>query len=41
MALVGLKNIHYAKITDDSDNTTYGTPKKIGNAVSLDIQPQT
>lgn len=42
MALVGLKNIHYAKITTDTDSTTtYGTPKKIGNAVSVDINPAT
>lgn len=42
MALVGLKNIHYAKITKDEDTaTTYGTLTKIGNAVSVDIQPQT
>ena len=42
MALVGLKNIHYAVITADSDGaTTYDTPKKIGNAVSVDINPTT
>ena len=42
MALVGLKNIHYAVISADSDSgTTYGTPKKIGNAVSVDINPST
>ena len=48
MALVGLKNIHYATISADTagdgtnaGSTTYGTPKKIGNAVSVDIQPST
>lgn len=42
MALVGLKNIHYAVISADSDSgTTYDTPKKIGNAVSVDINPST
>ena len=45
MALVGLKNIHYAKITEKVSNgvttETYGTLTKIGNAVSVDIQPQT
>ena len=40
MALIGLKNFYYAKITEDTDSTTtYGTPKKIGNAVSVDINP--
>ena len=42
MSLVGLKNIHYAVISADSDSgTTYGTPKKIGHAVSVDISPST
>ena len=46
MALVGLKHIHYAVISADTaaagetpGSTTYGTPKKIGNAVSVDINP--
>ena len=39
MALIGLKNLHYATISGDSATTTYGTPKKIGNAVSVDINP--
>lgn len=41
MALIGLKNFYYAPITEDPDGgqTTYGTPKKIGNAVSVDINP--
>lgn len=42
MALVGLKNLYYATISADIDSgTTYGTPKKIGNAVSVDISPTT
>ena len=41
MALIGLKNFYYAIISDDTDGgkTTYGAPKKIGNAVSVDISP--
>lgn len=40
MALVGLKNFYYAKITNDSaSSTTYDTMKKLGNAVSVDINP--
>ena len=48
MALVGLKNIYYAVISADTasdgttaGSTTYGAPKKIGNAVSVDINPAT
>jgi len=48
MAQIGLKNFHYAKqLTDNApDGTTagsatYATPKKIGNAVSVDINPTT
>ena len=42
MAQIGLKNIYYATLTkDDAEGTTYGTPKKIGNAVSVDINPTT
>ena len=42
MALCGLKNIYYAKLTkDDSSGVTYETPAKIGNAVSVDINPTT
>lgn len=48
MALVGLKNIHYAVISGDTEgdgsnagNTTYGELKKIGEAVAVDIQPAT
>lgn len=40
MALIGLKNFYYAPITEDTDKETkYGTPKKLGNAVSVDITP--
>lgn len=48
MAQIGLKHIYYAKmLTDNAPNgttegsATYGTPKKIGNAVSVDINPAT
>ena len=48
MAQIGLKNIYYAKqLTDVAANgttagsATYDTPKKIGNAVSVDINPTT
>lgn len=40
MALVGLKNFYYATVTADSgSSTTYGTMTKLGNAVSVDINP--
>lgn len=39
MALIGLKNLHYAKINDDNTTATYGTLVKIGNAVFVDINP--
>lgn len=48
MAQIGLKNIYYApQLTDNAPDgstagsATYGTPKKIGNAVSVDINPST
>lgn len=48
MAQIGLKNIHYAKQLTDvapdgatEGSATYATPKKIGNAVSADINPTT
>lgn len=48
MALIGLKHIYYAKqLTDNAPDgdtagsATYSTPKKIGNAVSIDINPTT
>lgn len=48
MAQIGLKNIYYApQLTDNAPDgstagsATYGTPKKIGNAVSVDINPAT
>lgn len=41
--LVGLEDIYYAKMTADSigGTTTYDTPKKIGHAISVDINPNT
>ena len=40
MAQIGLKNIYYAEMTIGDDGAeTYGTPKKIGKAVSVDITP--
>lgn len=42
MALIGLKNIHYATLNEDNAvSLDYGRPKKIGNAVSVDINPTT
>jgi len=42
MAQIGLKNIYYAVVESDTATaTTYGTPVKIGNAVSVDINPNT
>lgn len=36
MALIGLENAHYAKMTkDDSTGTTYETPKKLSGAISI------
>jgi len=42
VAQIGLKNIYYAVMTIDAETgaETYGKPKKIGHAVSVDIQPQ-
>ena len=44
--LIGLKNIYYAKMTGDTakvgttaGSTTYDTPVKLGNAISVDINP--
>lgn len=40
MALIGLKNLYYAVMTSDtSEGATYEGPVKIGNAVSVDINP--
>lgn len=40
MAQIGLKNIYYAKMTIGTNGAeTYGTPKKIGNAISVDMSP--
>ncbi|MCY9198930.1 phage tail protein [Bacillus atrophaeus] len=39
---VGLKNIHFAPITAETDKSvTYGTPVKIGNAIEASISPST
>ena len=36
MALIGLENVHYAKLTkDDSTGVTYETPKKLSGAISI------
>lgn len=37
MAQIGLKNLYYA--VQSGENETYSTPKKIGEAVSVDINP--
>ncbi|WP_277679544.1 major tail protein [Gracilibacillus dipsosauri] len=40
MATIGLKDIYYALITSDDDTgTVYGTPKKMGKAMTANIQP--
>ena len=40
MALIGLKNLYYAELTSDTAvSPTYGTLTKIGEAVSVDINP--
>lgn len=40
MAIKGLKNLHYAVITqEDSTSTAYATPKPFGPAIALNIQP--
>ena len=43
MAQIGLKHLHYAVMTIDAATgaESYGTPKKIGEAVSVDINPTT
>lgn len=40
MAQVGLKNIYYAVMeSDTASTTTYATPVKLGNAISVDMNP--
>lgn len=40
MATIGLKDIYYAKITDDDETgTTYDTPKRMGGAMTANVQP--
>lgn len=42
MAKIGLKNLYYAVITIGANGKeTYGEMKKIGNAVSVDVNPTT
>ena len=36
----GLKNVHYAVITETDGTVTYGTPKPIPGAVNLTLEPQ-
>lgn len=37
----GLKNVHYAILTEaDSTAPTYGTPKKLAGAVSIELSPE-
>lgn len=36
----GLKNVHYAPITNTGGVITYGTPKRIPGAVNLTLDPQ-
>jgi phi13 family phage major tail protein len=41
MAIVGLKDLHYALLTkDDSTGVTYSTPKKIIGAINAKISPK-
>jgi phi13 family phage major tail protein len=40
MATVGLRDIYYAIITDDDENgTEYETPKRMGRAMTANVQP--
>ena len=40
MAQVGLKNLYYAKMeSDTASGTTYASPVKLGNAISVDLNP--
>jgi phage major tail protein, phi13 family len=40
MAIVGLRNLHYAKLTkDDATGVTYGTPVAVPGVISADIKP--
>lgn len=36
----GLKNVHYAVITDSGTALTYGTPKKLIGAVDISLNPK-
>ena len=40
MAIKGLKDLHYAIITEESETTTtYSEPKKLGPAMALNLVP--
>jgi len=40
MQAIGLRNIHYALLTEDSDSAlTYGTPQPLAGAISATISP--
>lgn len=46
MSQIGLKNLYYAKMLTDggasgtvAGSATYDTPKKIGNAISIEVNP--
>lgn len=36
----GLKNVHYAEITEDNGEIEYGTPKRIPGAVEIALEPR-
>ena len=36
----GLKNVHYAPITEDESGVTFGTPKRLPGAVNLTLDVQ-
>ena len=43
MAIIGLKNLHYAVMTQEDTATTaavYGTPKPLKGIVSVDVSPE-
>lgn len=41
MATVGLKNLYYAKCTqDNAEGLNYETPQRLGGAIQIDVNPQ-
>lgn len=36
----GLKNVHYAMLTEEGEEVTYGTPVRIPGAVNLSMDAQ-